>query len=92
MYDRKSRISRIQHLRCLRDLRDLRSYISTPYPFNNVIPSAAEYPFYPFSSPFIKRGGRVGSFLPIYTMTLLCDYYDITMLFKALRNTLTKTV
>ena len=21
---------------------------------------------------------------PIYTMTLLCDYYDITMLFKAL--------
>ena len=79
---RKSRISRIQHLRCLRDLRDLRSYISNPYPFNNVIPSAiADYPLY-LLLPL--RGGRVGS--------LLCDYYDITMSFKALRNALTKTV
>ena len=25
---------------------------------------------------------------PIHTMILLCDYYDITMLFKALHNTI----
>ena len=35
-------------------------------------------------------GGREGALLPISTMTLLCDYYDITMSFKALHYTLPK--
>ena len=43
-----------------------------------------------YSSPLKGRSGGVS--FPISTIWLLCDYYDITMLFKSLRYTLTKTL